>query len=29
VGVQLLEQYSKAFHEYTYLDMRTNPSSTG
>ncbi|HET9943344.1 MAG TPA: biosynthetic arginine decarboxylase, partial [Terriglobia bacterium] len=24
VGVQLLEQYSKAFHEYTYLDMRSN-----
>ena len=20
VGVQLLDQYSKAFHEYTYLD---------
>ena len=25
VGVQLLEQYSKAFHEYTYLDMRATP----
>ena len=29
VGVQLLEQYSKAFHEYTYLDVRTTPNSTG
>ena len=28
VGVQLLEQYSKAFHEYTYLDVRSTPNST-
>ena len=27
--VQLLEQYSKAFHEYTYLDVRESPSSNG
>jgi hypothetical protein len=26
VGVQLLEQYSKTFNEYTYLDMRETPS---
>jgi arginine decarboxylase len=29
VGVQLLDQYSKAFHEYTYLDVRPTPNSTG
>ena len=29
VGVQLLDQYSKAFHEYTYLDVRETPSSNG
>jgi arginine decarboxylase len=29
VGVQLLEQYSKAFNEYTYLDVRLTPNSTG
>jgi arginine decarboxylase len=29
VGVQLLERYSKTFHEYTYLDVRQSPNSTG
>jgi arginine decarboxylase len=29
VGVQLLDQYSKAFHEYTYLDVRETPNSNG
>jgi arginine decarboxylase len=24
IGVHLLDQYSKAFHEYTYLDVRAN-----
>lgn len=28
VGVQLLEQYSKTFNEYTYLDVRETPNST-
>jgi len=27
VGVHLLDQYSKAFHEYTYLDVRETPNS--
>ena len=27
VGVQLLEQYSKTFNEYTYLDVRETPSN--
>jgi arginine decarboxylase len=29
LGVQLLDQYSKAFHEYTYLDVRETPVPNG